>query len=390
MTGAGAGGAESGRVRLGVVGLGAVAQAVHLPIVERLGDRFELAAICDLSPGILATVGDRYRVPASAHFTESEAMLSGGGVDAVAILTSGSHGGPALAALQSGWPTFVEKPLAFTLAEADAVAAARGADRVLVGYMKLWDPAVRRALAAVQEARARGVALRAIEVTILHPTSERQLWQARVLPPPGDIPAAVTSRLTAEADRLLDTALGQEAAALGPLYTGILLGSLVHDLALIRAFDGDPIAIDNVDVWPADRWPPSVAVAGRLDSGARLAIGWHYLPDYAAYREIVRVILDDITVELEFPSPYLLHAPTRLTITQPDGEARRDTTTTSVAEAFEEELLAFHRLVVEGAQPYAGVAAGRADIVTCQRIVRRLAESRGMPIGGEAARQQDP
>jgi myo-inositol 2-dehydrogenase / D-chiro-inositol 1-dehydrogenase len=55
-------------------------------------------------------------------------------------------------------------------------------------------------------------------------------------------------------------------------------------------------------------------------------------------------------------------------------------------EAFEEELLAFHRLVTEGAPTAAGIAEGRADIVTCQRIVRRLADGRGIELAGEAAR----
>lgn len=52
------------RVRLGVLGLGAVAQAVHLPIVEPLGDRFQVAAVADLSAGLADAVGERYRVPA--------------------------------------------------------------------------------------------------------------------------------------------------------------------------------------------------------------------------------------------------------------------------------------------------------------------------------------
>ena len=35
-----------GRVRLGVIGLGTVAQAVHLPLLATLRDRFEVTAAC--------------------------------------------------------------------------------------------------------------------------------------------------------------------------------------------------------------------------------------------------------------------------------------------------------------------------------------------------------
>ena len=373
------------RVRLGVVGLGAVAQAVHLPLLDRLGEHFSVAAVCDLSATLLERIGERYRVLPAARFVSAEELVAANKVDAVAILSSGAHGAVTIAALDAGLPAFVEKPLALTLGEVDELAAHGGVGRLQVGYMKLYDPAVLRASEAIAAARAAGATVRAIEVTVLHPTSARQLWQSRLLPPPTDVPADVLEPLVAQVRRLHEIALGPAAAELGPLYGNILLGSVVHELALIRAFDGDPIAIDAVDVWPDGAWPPSVGITGRLASTARVDIRWHFLAGYAAYREVVRVILDDRTVELEFPAPYLLHAPTRLAITEPDGEARRDTIATSTREAFEEELLAFHRLVVDGTRPLAGIAEARADVVTCQLIAARRAELLGLEIGGEAA-----
>ncbi|HEV2896224.1 MAG TPA: gfo/Idh/MocA family oxidoreductase, partial [Actinomycetota bacterium] len=56
----------------------------------------------------------------------------------------------------------------------------------------------------------------------------------------------------------------------------------------------------------------------------------------------------------------------------------------STVEAFEQELVAFHRLVTDGRPVAAGIAEGRADIVTCQRIVGRLAERGGVELAGEA------
>jgi myo-inositol 2-dehydrogenase/D-chiro-inositol 1-dehydrogenase len=50
---------------------------------------------------------------------------------------------------------------------------------------------------------------------------------------------------------------------------------------------------------------------------------------------------------------------------------------------FEEELPAFHALVVDGQQPRAGASEGRADIVTAQRIVARHASQAGLPIQTE-------
>jgi myo-inositol 2-dehydrogenase/D-chiro-inositol 1-dehydrogenase len=383
------------RVRVGIVGLGAVAQAVHIPLLDRLGAQFQIAAIADLSPSLVEAIGERYRVPPAERYLGIDALLTSHAIDALIILTSGSHGAATLAGLGRGLPVFVEKPLAYTLCEADGIAAALGkaggangaaepARKLQVGYMKLHDQAVARALEFGAEANGRGP-IRSIEVTVLHPTSAAQLAHARLLPSAGDVPADVIAGLKAEDERLRLVALGVAAESIGPLYSGILLGSVVHDLAIIRAFAGDPVGIDAVDVWPDDAWPPSVAVAGRLAAGGRFSIRWHFLPDYPTYREEVRVVREGSTIELEFPAPYLLHAPTSLRITEADRGARRDVSVSSYDEAFENELLAFHALVVDGTPPLSGVAEGRADIVTCQRIAARHAAQLGVEIGGEAA-----
>lgn len=373
------------RVRIGVLGLGAVAQAVHLPIIERLGDRFQVAAVADLSAGLADAMGERYRVPPTSRFTTLDAMLDGAALDGLLILSSGSHGDAILAGLDRGIAVFTEKPLAWTLAEADAIAARLTADtrtRLQVGYMKLYDPAVVEGVAVAADTGRVG-AIRSIEVCVLHPTGESQLAHARLLPPPGDIAPETIDALRSEEDRLLGVALGPAAAALGRLYANVVLGSIVHDLAIIRAFAGDPIGIDAVDVWPADRWLPSVAITGRLDGDARFAIRWHFLPDYAAYREEVRVVTDRATIELEFPTPYLLNAPTELRIAERSATGRRDTQGRSMVEAFDEELVAFHALVVDGAAPKAGVVEGRADIVTSQLVAARRAGDIGIPIQTE-------
>ena len=98
------------------------------------------------------------------------------------------------------------------------------------------------------------------------------------------------------------------------------------------------------------------------------------------------MVYEAVTIELEFPSPYLMHRPTVLRITSPDDRGRLDEVWTAIEEAFETELLAFHAMVTDGRPPAAGAPEGRADIVTSQRAIAALAASRGVAIGGEAAR----
>ena len=371
------------RVRLGVIGLGAVAQAVHLPLLRNQRDLFEVTAICDLSAELAGRVAERFGLGTASHFRSAEELLDSGRVDAVLVLTSGSHGQVAGAALDRGLPTLCEKPLAYTLAEADTLErlSAKQGTPLQLGYMKLYDPAVRRAHRELAAARS---ALRAVEVTVLHPSGASQLAHANLEPPPGDVPAATLAALGNETALLQEQALGQHAPAeLRHLYTEVLLGSLVHDLAVVRHLAGELERVDHADLWPEGSWS-SVAAEGVLAGGVRLSLRWHYLDRYPAYREEVRVHHEQGSIALVFPSPYLLNAPTVLTVTDLDGDVASSREDRSTVEAFEQELVAFHRLVTDGRPVAAGIAEGRADIVTCQRIVGRLAERRGVELAGEA------
>jgi predicted dehydrogenase len=371
------------RVRLGVIGLGAVAQAVHLPILGTHRDLFEVSAVCDLSAELAGRVAERFGLGTAGRFRSAEELLDSRLVDAVLVLTTGSHGQVAGAALGRGLPVLCEKPLAYTLAEADSLErlAAKEGTPLQLGYMKLYDPAVRRARRELATGRP---ALRAVEVTVLHPSGDAQLAHANLEGPAGDVPAATLAALRDETARLQTQALGQAPAELRRLYTEVLLGSLVHDLAVVRLLAGDPERVEHADLWPEGSWS-SVAAEAVLPGGVRLSLRWHYLDRYPAYREEVRLHHEQGSIALAFPSPYLLNAPTVLTVTDLDGDAARAREDRSTVEAFERQLVAFHRLVRDGQPVAAGIAEGRADIVTCQRIVRRLAERRGVALAGEAA-----
>ena len=379
--------AAAGTVRVGVAGLGAVAQAVHLPLLARRPETFRIAALADLSRSLRGAVGDRYGVPPDDRVESVERLIERPGLDAILLLTSGSHGEPALAALDAGLAVLCEKPLAATLAEADALLASGNADRLLLGYMKTWDPAVREARRVVVEEAATLGDLRSIDVHVLHPTSEAQLAFAHLEAPATDLDPATVANLRAATDRAVAAAVGADAGEVGRLYWSILQGSLVHELSVIRAVTGDdePLSIDHADAWPEGAWPPSVGVVGRQSSGVRVSLGWHYLDRYPAYREEVRLHFDGGSVELTFPAPYRLHQPTILRVDTGGAETRRRVVFESIEEAFESELLSFARLVRDGERPPTGIADGRTDTITCLRIAAALAERRGVALGGEAA-----
>src|SRR4051794_17971842 len=134
------------RLRVGVVGCGLVAQVMHLPYLRELADRFEVAALCDLSPGVLAFAGTFF--PDARRFTDWRELVEQP-LDVVMVLTPGSHAPIAVAAAEAGRHVFVEKPMCLSVGEGLAMLAAaeRGGVRLMVGYMKRYDPAY-EALAA--------------------------------------------------------------------------------------------------------------------------------------------------------------------------------------------------------------------------------------------------
>jgi myo-inositol 2-dehydrogenase / D-chiro-inositol 1-dehydrogenase len=362
-------------LRIGVIGLGAVAQAVHLPLLAKHPEVFRISAVCDLSRANCTALGERFAVDGARRFGDADALLAAEDLDAVAILTPGSHGELAAAAARAGLAVFCEKPLAYTLAEADALAELE--PRLMLGYMKLYDPAVERA----RQLLADRPSPRSIEVTVLHPPDAPQLAHAGLLPAASDVDAALLADLGAADAAVVRRALGDVPRELGRLYSDVVLGSIVHDLAVIRYLAGGPLEVDY-----ADRWEDSVALAGQLADGARVSIRWHYLESYPAYREEVRVHDSAGSVSLTFPAPYLLNAPTVLRVVDDGGNGSEHVSETrSTVEAFERQWLAFAGFVCDAAAPRAGIAEGRLDIAASQRAVAVLAERQGIIVGGEAA-----
>src|SRR3712207_3958887 len=98
------------RLRVGVIGLGEVAQIIHLPIIEALPERYELAAVCDISPTLLQRFGDRYGV--AGRYSAAQEMLAAETLDCVFVLNSDEyHAECVVAALDAGAHVLVEKPM---------------------------------------------------------------------------------------------------------------------------------------------------------------------------------------------------------------------------------------------------------------------------------------
>jgi predicted dehydrogenase len=103
-------------VRLGIVGIGDVAQRDYLPEAHRLAGRAEISVLCGRDPGRVRRIASEYGVPAWS--TDYDEMLSSD-IDAVVNLTPATvHAPITRAALRAGRHVYTEKPLAPTPGQA--------------------------------------------------------------------------------------------------------------------------------------------------------------------------------------------------------------------------------------------------------------------------------
>ena len=118
------GSGTTGAVRVGLAGLGRFGK-LHAAVLAALPG-VELAAVCDPDRSEVAAVATRFGVP--GRYPGLEEMLAGEALDACFLVTPEPlHAAQAVTVLERGVALFVEKPLATTAAEGEAVLAA--ADR---------------------------------------------------------------------------------------------------------------------------------------------------------------------------------------------------------------------------------------------------------------------
>jgi predicted dehydrogenase len=314
-------------VPIGVIGAGLVAQAVHLPLLQRLSHRFRIVSLAEPNRDTRQAVGARYAIT-SAH-ADHRALLEAGGVEAViACSPDVTHAQVVVDALEAGVHVLVEKPLCVRPEEADWIVDAR--DRaglvVQVGYMKRFDPAVEALLAELPD------------------------------------PWAPTHIATATFDPGMREAFGAGPAA--PMgVAGAFFGALVHDVNLVQAVLARAgVAVDRIVDAFGDESGPRVGATVTLEGGARWTAVWLGLPEAGTFRQQAAFYGPDGVRELEFPAPYVLHQPTVYRHLRAGGGGALTTTRASWQEAYERQLLHFHACVTAGAKCRTPAEQGAEDV----------------------------
>jgi predicted dehydrogenase len=351
-------------IRVGLVGLGEVAQIEHLPVLESLSDRFRVTAVCDIAPSLVTFIADRYHV--AGRYLDYRELCRDPEVDVVFVLNPDEyHTETVLAALDAGKHVFVEKPMCLTLSDADRIIERQQqtGKTVMVGYMRRYAPAFQQACEAVRALDK----VNYVRVRDIMGGNRLVIDQACSVFRPTDVPPEAVADRRREAARQVTEAIGDAPESLQSVYR-LLCGLNSHDLSALREMVGRPARVAGA----------AVGQHGQFLNVLMAYDGFYALLETGVDRQRrndvhIAVYAPDRTVTVQYDTPYIRHLPTVLTIEETVGEAYRKTVTRpTYTDNYTWELKALYDHLTQGTLPKTGPEDFREDLVLFRRIIDTL------------------
>ncbi|TDF93283.1 Gfo/Idh/MocA family protein [Paenibacillus piri] len=353
------------KVKVGIIGLGEVAQITHLPILESLSDRYEIAAICDISPRLLEAMGDRYNV--NRRYTDAIELTKQADLDAVFVLNSDEyHAECAIAALKNKKHVLIEKPVCLTLADADAIIRARDESgaQVMVGYMRRFAPAY---ISAVEEVK-RLDKINYARIRAIIGANRLIIEQTSNVLRPDDFPETAVRDKQERAQRMVHEAIGDAPQELKSVYR-LLCGLSSHDLSAMREIIGIPKRVIAASQWNGGKFMNAILEYDGYNATFETGVD-----NQRRFDAHIQVYGDRKAVMIQYDTPYIRHLPTTKVVEETAGEAfNRTVERPSFKDAYTIELEYFHDVVTKGVQPKTTVEDSKEDLKLFKLIVDAMA-----------------
>ena len=356
------------RLKIGVIGCGAIGQIQYLPLLRDLREQYEIGGISDLSADLMANLGRDYDIPADRQFTDYNALIASE-IDCVVVCnTTSYHAEPAIAAMTAGKHVLIEKPMCTTVDEAEAIVAAAEASGVvaMVGYMKQHDPGYRHA----KQFAGTMADIRFVQVTQLHPDNALHLKRFNLYKPT-DLGPEVRAKMLQDETELTSAALGMAPSQLTPEVAKAffwVLNSLIHDIGNLNGMFGPPDRVVSAEIWEDGN---CITTTLEYGAGFRAVVSWIDLPDLQTYVETIGVFGSRERVVVSFPTGFSIGLPTEVSTYGMNQDQTPYLKQMSWQEnPFRLELIKFHECITQGVEPFTPVRAAVDDIRLAGEIVR--------------------
>ena len=358
-------------LNVGVIGLGEVAQVIHLPVLQALPEIFSVRAGCDISPTLVKQVGDRFAIP-QTYLSASE-MIEAGGLDVVLVLNSDEyHAECVVSALEHGLHVLVEKPMCLSLREAEHIIEAR--DRtgltVMVGYMRRFAP-------AFLEAKELLPSLGGVNFARLHDVVGRNqliVDQTSYVIRPTDLTEDQMGERRDRGSALVRDAIGDVGGELAGAYR-LLCGLGSHDFSAMRELLGPPQGVAAARMWKRGGY-----IAALLDYPDFVVSYETGVDEQLRFDAHLEVYGDLASMRVQYDTPYVRHLPTTLTIEETTGSSlRRTVSRPHLKDPYTHELEYFHDVIVEGRSPKTSAEDFVEDLDLFAELTRILSAQPARP-----------
>lgn len=358
-------------IKVGVIGLGEVAQQMHLPILSDLEDRFELVAVGDVSPSLVDFISKKYHVKG---YLSAQELINDPNVEAVLVLSPDQHHGEyAKAAMRAGKSVFIEKPVTICTQELDELIEVEKETNALamVGYMRRYAAPFLKAkeIIASQPLPIRHVRCRDVIL-------EAPFYLGQTHKPfyPSDVPADLIASSSERRKEQLSSAIGADATAGQRQTYQMLTGLGCHTLSAVRELIGMPQKILSVST---EAQGQHVVIVMQYEG---FLCVYELVNDQAIveFDAAIEVYQQTRKVRVKYETPYLRYQPASLEVI----ESTDDDTKTTVygpyyTDAFKTELIEFYECIKNGRKPKSNLTDSRNDLVFFQQIMDCLKKNEG-------------
>jgi len=361
-------------LRVGLIGLGEIAQVSHIAVLGNLSAYFQITYLCDASSEALQHCSAKVagRIPKPQTTKNAEELITSPNVDVVFVCNANAfHPSHAILALQNNKYVLVEKPLALNYRDIDSIIEAekQSKGRVFVGYQRRYAEAFLDAvkevggLEKIQYARVRDIIGQ----------------NSQFVDQSGTFPLKFTDFAKEDSEEMFQKDDEMVKEALNKDY-GIpvtpeamrmvrLLGGLgTHDLSAMREIIGMP-----EKVLGASLAPPFWTVLFQYKGfPVTYESGINNVPIFDAHIEIYS---PNKIVRVNYDTPYVKGLPVTMTIRERiDGAKGDGYQERMVRKTYEDpytlEFLEFHRCVVDGKAPKTSAQDARNDLDLFNMIMK--------------------
>ncbi|KPM37652.1 hypothetical protein AK830_g8880 [Neonectria ditissima] len=372
MTEASNGSGSRKLLKVGIIGLGEIAQVSHILALNNLSSYYCITYICDVSQQALEHCSKKIAGGTPKTTSDPEELIASPETDVIVVCNVNAfHPSHAILALRHNKHVFVEKPLALNYRDLDAIINAEKTSqaRVFVGYQRRYAEAFLDALEEVGSMEK----IEYIRVRDIIGQNSSFVSQSGTFPKKyTDFPKLEAAEMRSTEEEMVKAALvdefGVEATSESMTLFRLFTGLGVHDFSALREMVGMPSRVIGASlglpIWSVlFQYPgfPVMYESGIID-----------VPKFDAH---IEVYSREKIVRVDYDTPYVKGLPVTMTIREKIDSAKGDgyqerTVRKTYEDPFTLEFLEFYHCATNKNCPKTSAADAREDLDLIKMIMQ--------------------